>query len=77
MQTAHRLASQQRRDAAAVFFIIDRNAGFQRREDESLPHGLGRHAARKPGPAEIDRPLLMDAAVDRPVGDQRIKRILR
>ena len=60
-----------------VFIIIDRNAGFQRGQDESLPHRLGRHASGKPGAAEIDRPLLVDAAIDRPVGDERIERILR
>ncbi|KPH07834.1 hypothetical protein AOG23_16375 [Rhizobium acidisoli] len=62
---------------APILIIGDRHAGFQRREDKGLPHGLGRHAARKPGAAEIDRPLLMDAVMDRPVGDECIKRILR
>nr|OAP91931.1 hypothetical protein A4U53_26630 [Rhizobium leguminosarum] len=51
----------------AVFIIIDRNAGFQRGQDEGLPHRLGRHSPGKPGAAEIDRPLLMDASIDRPV----------
>lgn len=60
-----------------VFIIIDRHAGFQRGQYESLPHRLGRHPPGKPGAAEIDRPLLVDATIDRPVGDECIKRILR
>jgi hypothetical protein len=56
---------------------MERHAGFQRGQDESLPHRLGRHSSGKPGAAEIDRPLLMDAAIDRPVRDECIKRILR
>jgi hypothetical protein len=56
---------------------MERHAGFQRGQDEGLPHRLGRHASGKPGAAEIDPPLLMDAAVDRPVRDECIKRILR
>ncbi|OWV86512.1 hypothetical protein ATY75_21880 [Rhizobium sp. N122] len=60
-----------------ILIIGDRHAGFQRREDKGLSHCLGRHAARKPGTAEIDGSLLMDALMDRPVGDECIKRILR
>jgi hypothetical protein len=65
------------RMAGIVLMIIDRHAGFQRREDKGLPHRLGRHAPGKPGAAEINRSLLMDAAMDRPVRDEGIKRILR
>lgn len=60
-----------------VPFFNDRHASLQRRKDKSLPHRFCRHAAGKPGAAEIDRPLLMDAAIDGPVGDECIKRILR
>ncbi|MHC2479172.1 hypothetical protein ACVIKP_000963 [Rhizobium leguminosarum] len=55
------------RGFGTVFIIIDRHPGFQRRQDKGLPHRLGRHPSGKPGAAEIDRPLLMDAAIDRPV----------
>lgn len=55
------------RGFGTVFIIIDRNPGFQRGQDEGLPHRLDRHPPGKPGAAEIDRPLLMDAAIDRPV----------
>ena len=57
--------------------IVDRYAGLQRSENKGLTHCLRRHTPRKPGTAEIDRPLLMDAAIDRPVGDQCVKRVLR
>lgn len=60
-----------------VFIIVDRHAGFQRGKDEGLPHRLGRHPPGKPGAAEINRPLLMNAAIDRPVGDECMQSILR
>ena len=60
-----------------ILIIIERHAGFQRGQDEGLPHRLGRHPSGKPGAAEIDRPLLVDATIDRPVRDECIKRILR
>lgn len=60
-----------------ALMIIDGHTGFQRRKDKRLPHGLCRHPPGKPGAAEIDGSLLMDAAMDRPVRDEGIKRILR
>ncbi|EJT05172.1 hypothetical protein RCCGE510_10809 [Rhizobium sp. CCGE 510] len=63
--------------AGIVLMIIDRHTCFQRCEDKGLPHRLGRHSPGKPGAAEIDGSLLMNAVMDRPVGDKCIKRILR
>lgn len=62
---------------APLVIFVDRHASLQRRQNKRVPHRLRRHPPGKPGATKIDRPPLMDAAIDRPVRGDGIKRILR